>query len=339
MVPSKANSRSPVLPAGLPEDWVFERDLPCPQCRYNLRMLHLPRCPECGTMFRWQELLHVLCPRCGQSLEAVDGPHCPRCVLELNWDVLLTEATPLPRKLYEYSDRPVRAAMRTSVAVLLPRRFWRRIPLELSPATRRLTLYGRVTWSAGVLGCLIALMFGGATGSLSGWVIACAFALGLPLITRLALPRFTPTLAKFKIRTDQLRRCFVYASTGVAWIGLCFALVLIADRYWLRPPWRWLRWGPHVSVFDFPEAALSLLSSRWAWRRPWLWLDVVVGGVYWLIGFLWWWRFFYVSLRRYLRLNTVDTLALFFSTQTIAVLLILLSVAGSTILAYYLNLL
>lgn len=43
-------------PPGLPDDWSLDLDLPCPRCRYNLRHLRTPRCPECGTVFRWQSL-------------------------------------------------------------------------------------------------------------------------------------------------------------------------------------------------------------------------------------------------------------------------------------------
>jgi hypothetical protein len=37
-------------PEGLAED------LPCPKCGYNLRGLTIPRCPECGFAFGWQDL-------------------------------------------------------------------------------------------------------------------------------------------------------------------------------------------------------------------------------------------------------------------------------------------
>ncbi len=40
----------PPGPEGLAED------LPCPKCQYNLRGLTLPRCPECGFAFDWQNL-------------------------------------------------------------------------------------------------------------------------------------------------------------------------------------------------------------------------------------------------------------------------------------------
>jgi len=38
----------------------LQHDLPCPRCRYNLRGLTLPRCPECGFEFRWEDIPRLL---------------------------------------------------------------------------------------------------------------------------------------------------------------------------------------------------------------------------------------------------------------------------------------
>jgi hypothetical protein len=41
-----------------PPDWeARSSDLLCPLCKYNLRHLTSPRCPECGFAFSWRELL------------------------------------------------------------------------------------------------------------------------------------------------------------------------------------------------------------------------------------------------------------------------------------------
>ena len=54
--------RRRVIAAGGPEysrevlDFVKERDVPCPECRYNLRDMVFPRCPECGLQFTGAEL-------------------------------------------------------------------------------------------------------------------------------------------------------------------------------------------------------------------------------------------------------------------------------------------
>ena len=56
---STDQTAQPTLPAGLPDDWRLDRDVACPDCGYNLRMMCAPRCPECGAVHRWQELLEI----------------------------------------------------------------------------------------------------------------------------------------------------------------------------------------------------------------------------------------------------------------------------------------
>ncbi len=322
----------PSLPAGLPDDWLLDRDLPCPSCQYNLRMLSTPRCPECGTVFRWQAILHVACPRCDEPLGAVDKGTCPRCRLRLNWGLLLREAVPMDGRLYEFSGRPVFAGIRTSLSLLLPRRFWRRLPLESPPMIGRLTRYQRTSWLVGVVGCVIALVAVALRLDPLAWIVVWPFALGPWLITRAALPRFTPTLTQFAIRRDQLQRCFAYGSTGLAWIGFVFGLSTLAT---------FLIWGSlhQVSPFDLPRTLGYLLGTSWGWTVPSFWVITVVGAVYFHATTVWWWRFLYVTLRDYLRLDLTNTLALLISTQVIAILLVLLLIAGLTIISYYLGLL
>ena len=43
-------------PSPTPEPQVIDEDLPCPKCRYNLRGLTVPRCPECGFQFEWTDV-------------------------------------------------------------------------------------------------------------------------------------------------------------------------------------------------------------------------------------------------------------------------------------------
>jgi hypothetical protein len=336
---------APTLPAGLPDGWVFDRDLPCPTCRYNLRMLHTPRCPECGIVFRWQELLRVLCPRCGQSLGDLDSDNCSGCELALNWAALLDDAIPLPGPLYEYSPHPVRAALRTAVAVLMPRRFWRSRPLELPAVPKRLRAYRRKAWSLGIAGLLVGLLFSAAGASPVDWLFMIVIALGLPCLTQLALPRFTLTLTRFRIRREQLQRCFAYGSTGVGWIGLTLLIVHTAALAlsWNRLWGAWTTWGwwyaPNLSAFEFADELLTVLKWRFSLSSPVPWLRVLLGGVFWWMAFIWWWRYLYVVLRHYLRLNGIDAVALFLSTQVIACLIVLLAITGLTIMGYHLRLL
>ena len=63
--------------------------------------------------------------------------------------------------------------------------------------------------------------------------------------------------------------------------------------------------------------------------RPWIpteatCLNIVVTTVVLYLSFVWWWRFVWVSLRHYLRLNRPNAVALFLSTQIVGVLVLLL---------------
>lgn len=320
---------TPLLPAGLPEDWVQPRDVPCPTCQYNLRMLHTPRCPECGSVFRWQQLLRVCCPRCGEPLFETDGPRCPRCDLILSWPALLDSAPPLDRGLYEYSARPVRAALWTWLAALNPWSFWRRIVLEMPPVVGRLRRLQFGAWGTAVVGAglLTALASSIRGATLGGDALGpLVMALMLPLTTSLALPRFTPTLARFRIRADQLLRCMAYASSGTFWLGVCFlggfAFGSIANH-----PLVARSLGIRLPIAFFPDYTLfELVTRRPAFMLffdPWLkGFNLALMSAWAFFGLAWWGVLLYVALRRYLRLDRRNALALFLSTQAIGVLLL-----------------
>jgi hypothetical protein len=323
-----------LLPAGLPADWLLDVDLPCPTCHYNLRKLHKPRCPECGNPFRWQMLLHISCPRCAASLEVEDGERCPACGLTLDWARLLGERDPAEFKQFEYTLRPLRAALLTIPATLLPRRFWRGVRIESPPAIRRLRWYQACLWAvflAGFLSLYSALTFS-IFGRLTvrevavegvGWAAPAIF----PIVTALLMPVFSPTLSKFRIRRDRLLRVFAYGTAGLAWLGLAYgsfaALSLAlpaAASFW--------GWSGVPSPF-FPNllAAVGWVCSAGAsWYGSW-WMPVSVLAasisllaLILLFGLVWWWRFAFVALRDHLRLARRDVWALFISTQVIAML-------------------
>lgn len=48
--------KPPNLPDTSPVASRIDFDVPCPECRYNLRGLTVPRCPECGEEFDWEEI-------------------------------------------------------------------------------------------------------------------------------------------------------------------------------------------------------------------------------------------------------------------------------------------
>src|SRR5262245_57270520 len=317
----------------LPTDWRLERDAPCPVCRYNLRGLHDPRCPECGGSFLWQEIFDASCARCGESLVGCDADTCPNCKLALDWPALLDSARVIRRELYEYSNRPIRAAVGTIFSVLLPARFWGGFQLEMPPQVERLRRYRRSMYAIALIGLfpMLAVRFAQqfTPGSFvrpvwlpERWLLLFGLVLGVPLLVSIALPRFTPTLARFRVRPEQLSRCVTYLTTFAFWIGL-FALfafawdTMISALRWSRGSRR--TW-PFLHVLDFePLAALPTLQPEpwwWTWRTSKtseLALTVsVIAGAVWSIAFL------YFALRRYLRLAQRDACALTICTQLLA---------------------
>src|SRR4051812_30024329 len=92
-------------------DWgALLDDVPCPLCTYNLRGLTDPRCPECGYTFSWPALFEA-------------------------------RRTVHPYLFEHHPKRNVRAFLRTSLATLLPRRFWRSLSAAHPVGVRRLIFY------------------------------------------------------------------------------------------------------------------------------------------------------------------------------------------------------
>ena len=75
-------------------------ELPCSRCGYDLRMLTLPRCPECGLQFAWRDIIEARRRR----------------------NEFLFE--------YRWRERPVRSWLLTAFSGLRPWRFWRRVSIH-----------------------------------------------------------------------------------------------------------------------------------------------------------------------------------------------------------------
>jgi hypothetical protein len=91
-------------------DWSTLPELHCPLCEYNLRGLTEPRCPECGYVFTWAELL--------------DSNRLKHSYL-----------------FEHHPKHNVWSFVRTLTGGLRPRRFWRTLNPAMPSRPGRLALY------------------------------------------------------------------------------------------------------------------------------------------------------------------------------------------------------
>ena len=97
-------------------------EIRCPLCDYNLRGLKRPRCPECGYLFHWPEILDP--------------------------------TRRIHRYLYEHHpEREFRSIAQTILGSLRPVRFWKSLHAAQLVNSSRLLSYWRIT----LLGAALAL--------------------------------------------------------------------------------------------------------------------------------------------------------------------------------------
>lgn len=326
------------LPPGLPDDWRLDVDLACPICDFNLRTARTPRCNECGTTFRWQTLLQVGCPRCGVPLFEHDGDTCPACELSLNWAALFDRADENRLQRYEYSRRPIRAAISTWISALFPRRFWRAIPLESPPNVRRLRRLGFWAWLvffAAFAGWVATYLFIKSSATTSYMPAAdeisiFSIAFVVPwIVTAIALPLFGPTLARLRIRKDQVLRIGVYGLSGLVWIaaihnvtaGVMLVLLMLGVKLLFA-------WGMSIPIYVNPQVGIDALRHGDFSRDQYSPIPSAASAIFvaavLLICPIWWFRYLYVALHHYLRLPRGDTWSLLIASQIIAALASLL---------------
>ena len=115
-----AADRQPTLPTGLPDGWLFDHDLPCPTCGYNLRMLGTPRCPECGHRVSLADAAPLSPARVATSRSKPSMLDTARTATSTSTGKRSYDRVdPVQFKHFEYTQRPIRAALRTCFAVLL----------------------------------------------------------------------------------------------------------------------------------------------------------------------------------------------------------------------------
>src|SRR5262245_43900045 len=145
----------------------------------------------------------------------------------------------------------------------------------------------------------------------------------------MALPRFTPTLAPFRVRSEQLNRCLTYLTSTVGWVGLISIIAITWNT--VHTALRWCRRVPVPSPlsswylgFEPLEGVPTLLDQSqqwwWWWSRRASSAPMFVLSAALPLAMLWSFVFEYVALRSYLRLTRRDAMALTLSTQVVAFL-------------------
>jgi hypothetical protein len=228
------------LPAGAdsgeadaPPDWEnLEEDLHCSRCDYNLRMLERPRCPECGLVFAWRDLLDAARRRSEFLFE------------------------------HRWRDRPVRSWLLTLRRSLRPGRFWAGVSIHEHPDHRALWAY-LILGHGGVLLCFMVFaiaipaaldftwdyfwlnyrislwriyLFETALDDLelflpfawSGRWVKLALIIVPVWVILLTLCGLRQTLARCRIRTIHMFRTVAYIGPGlmVSWFAILLGVVL-----------------------------------------------------------------------------------------------------------------
>ena len=210
-------------------DWnAISEEILCPLCDYNLRGLIEPRCPECGSRYRWDDLLD---PKRRKHPYLFEHPP------EMNWT----------------------SFWRTARGGLRPIKFWRSLHPVQPSNQRRLVLYALIVLiglfllltigflGTGVIGYYDFLMNRGWANSVSRlsaldgalqrtipWFLRIQVLLyrlptyliiGWPILTLVTLMIFKDSMQRAKVKTIHVVRCVVYSADVLVWFGLAMVLL------------------------------------------------------------------------------------------------------------------
>lgn len=277
--PPKARKSSSTLvvqglaASGSPPDWAtITVDLACPRCGYNLRMLTVARCPECGLHFSWEELVR-----------AAEDVKNRTWTFDCQWP-----------------NRPFGTFFQTIACCLLPWKIWTRLPLSATPRVGPLLLMIPAT-------VLLVLLLSAATdlawheylklfyakfrGQRAGfpwsWTVydplrhtAILMLLFVPLW--LAIQVFQQTIARYRIRQIHILRILVFTWISVVLWPLIIEFGLNVGT---MPYMWWSQWHFPSIVFSvadmIPSVVLAIsfglaLSTYLKVRGGWLWAVVII---------------------------------------------------------------
>jgi hypothetical protein len=239
-----------VAQSALPDWEKIEHVVECPLCRYNLRGLSEPRCPECGYTFDWPEIVDV--------------------------------SRRKHRYLFEHHPaRNLWSFFRTLIGGLNPWRFWRTLHPAQPADDRRLTIYRWIMKSIAGLPLLITGLwlltlsitwpvndwprqslfyfidpFGGQDPTIVSELIRpflharlyifvltmTLFLLALPEMSTVVLLIYRASMRQAKIERRHVDRCVTYSYDVLVW-PILFMLALGAlVLFWPLPVTSWQAW-------------------------------------------------------------------------------------------------
>ncbi|MCB9853424.1 MAG: hypothetical protein H6819_10045 [Phycisphaerales bacterium] len=208
-------------------DWAsFLDEIECPLCGYNLRGLSEARCPECGGVFEWRDLL---------------DPNCRRHAY-----------------LFEYDPKASAGSFfRTMIAGVRTNRFWKSVHPVLPVRIGRLTRYGLNVFVAMFLSFVVGLwaidMW---QASLPRWRIRMPGSALAPwtwsvrdlrtvlsvnshffnyviwfLATFGAMLVFQGSMRRKRIRVRHLYRCMIYSSDVFVWLAAVLVVLDVIEAW------------------------------------------------------------------------------------------------------------
>ena len=223
-------------------DWsALPDEILCPLCRYNLRGLVEPRCPECGYSFDWSEVLDP-----NRRLHPYLFEHHP--------------------------ERNVWSFFRTLVGGLRPWRFWSTLHPAQPADARRLTLYhllicallllpaltrlvavtyfptpaANYDWDDGDLDDVIDTAISKSPGpALVWWFLLPVYrwkaglvlwglpVLGLLMPYAMVLPLsvFQWSMHKARVGYEHVRRCVIYSADATVWLAVLLCGLVVLFQY------------------------------------------------------------------------------------------------------------
>lgn len=213
---------------------VVDENVDCPRCGYDLRLLTVPRCPECGLPFAWEQIVA---------------------------SARLRHATPLFE--YHWRTRPFRSLLGTAARTLYPPALWRCVPIMLAPRPAPLLVLAFVVGLGtavvdGVVGYWVFYYFNRLVPTSMVPRVAGELAVlaGLGLLIWLGLLLFWNTRSRGGLHGAHLLRVIVLAWTGFVmwrWLVLtAFEISATGYHYLTRQMlyltwWPLVRWTPHLA--------------------------------------------------------------------------------------------